>query len=87
MICPSCNEERKQSDFLGKDRCYKCIYKEKTCVVKQKKAVDTRCIICGVLLELPKRKYCSDECIDESLRRHNKSYWTRKISAQKILWN
>ena len=84
MICLGCNEERKPSDFLGKEKCYKCIYKEKYNIVEKKKF---KCVICEKILPLGRRKFCSDDCANESMKRHTRNYWTRNITIDVIQWN
>lgn len=87
MICPECNEDRKVADFMGKDKCYKCVYRIKLKMIEPKKKAIARCVICEKELFPPKKKYCSPECVDESLRVHNTNYWTRKISISPVVWN
>ena len=86
MICSGCNEDRKEADFFGKLKCYKCIFKEKTQVkpkVKQKGV----CKICGGELPFGRRKFCGEKCIEEGQKLHNQNYWIRNINCQGVEWN
>lgn len=86
MECPGCSQDRKQADFFGKLRCYKCIYEEKL-KVNLKKNMVKKCGICDKLLTQSQKRYCSLDCVYESQRLHNENYWTRHIKAEKVVWN
>ena len=83
MICEKCNTDRLEKDFLGKQFCYKCVWKEKTQknTVKQKVK---KCIICDELLSTAQWKYCGIEC---SKKGHSKMRWHHKVNAEKIKFN
>jgi len=74
MLCPSCNIERKVEDFFKKDRCYKCIYAEKTKTIANKK-----CIVCGNFCSPERLKYCSEECMASVAKQKKKDFWTKRL--------
>lgn len=76
MLCPSCNIERKMEDFFKKDRCYKCIYIEKTKIVANKK-----CIVCGDFCSPERLKYCSEACMAIVAKEKKKNFWTKKLNS------
>jgi hypothetical protein len=83
MICPSCDEERKKSDFYGKEKCYKCIYQDKLGKVESKRT-DKVCKICGEHCEEGRWSYCSDKCARDGKRTHDANYWTTKLKNSPI---
>lgn len=85
MICPECLVDHKESDFFGKERCYKCIYKEKTKGISTKSKI-VNCKVCGKPVPPERRKICSEKCAGHEMDVHNKSYWTRKIIFTKLSW-
>jgi hypothetical protein len=87
MICPECSVERKINDFFGKERCYKCIYKEKTKNVKVVKKEKFLCYICDDVLPFGRRKYCSERCVKKANDIHNKTYWTRTLNIMNVQWD
>jgi len=84
MICPSCQQDRPEKDFFGKNFCYKCIYKKKASFVVIIKKTCARCSN-----EIPKgrRKFCSIMCEKVSDAQRNKNYWFRKIQIYMNHWN
>lgn len=74
MICPQCNIDRKVEDFLGKQRCYKCIYQEKI-----KTRFPKKCPLCSKDVLDKGCKYCSDECAYEANLIKKREYWTKKV--------
>lgn len=85
MICPECLVDHKEADFFGKDRCYKCIYKEKTKNSPQRPKI-VFCKVCGKEVPPGRRKICSEKCAGYEMDIHNKTFWTRKIVFTKTTW-
>lgn len=75
MICPKCLTERKESEFYGKEECYKCVYNSK--IISKGKS--THCKICGKVLPHGRRINCSEECARKSQDTQMRSYWTKLI--------
>jgi len=78
MICPTCDEERKESDFLKSVECYKCVYQKK---LKNIGHVESGkiCKICGNDCGIKRWTYCSEECAHEGKSIQNRNYWTVKM--------
>lgn len=90
MFCNGCKCDCEVRDFLNnQDKCYKCIYNEKTKKVVKK---TPNCKICGnKIITLPHKKmnqrhtYCSQECADEGHRMQNNKYWTKSLRESQPL--
>jgi hypothetical protein len=83
MLCPKCLTERPPQDFLGKEKCYRCVYSEKIC---KNPPLKRSCRICEA--ELPKSRwiYCSLKCSVKGDALHTKNYWVRNIKIEKATW-
>ena len=75
-ICPSCDEERKDSDFLKDNECYKCVFARK---VKREGRMGGPCRICGAPCGEHRWVYCSKECSTVGEMKQKKEYWTAKV--------
>lgn len=86
MICKTCNEQRAKEDFLlGKEECYKCIYKKKMeAEAGPEKKLPNICKICGTKVKPPKTAFCCDECAQIGWKKQRKEYWPRNISSSGV---
>lgn len=75
MHCPKCFNERNESDFLGKETCFKCQYAEKL----KNKPKKNQCKECLGPIQSNRWSYCSEVCAKVSLLRQKRSYWTRQV--------
>lgn len=76
MICPECKVDRKQEDFFGKDRCYKCIYAQKTNTTPKKSYV---CLMCGKDRPSHRDKYCDEECAYQAGKIKKDNHWSKNF--------
>lgn len=78
MRCPFCGVMRRELDFLGKDRCYKCILAEK---MKKIPKTQRKCLICEEVITTTRWTYCSEPCAKEGLDIRRKAvhskFWLR----------
>jgi len=86
MRCPGCDLEVPEGDFYGKEKCYKCVLKQKTLPIIQKKKADVhqKCKVCKRRLPKNRWAYCSDECSWVSVDSYQKNYWSRKVKNPQI---
>jgi predicted nucleic acid-binding Zn ribbon protein len=82
MICPDCQCLREPKDFLFNDKCFKCVYKDKTEIKKPKKY----CRICAALVGTQRKVFCSQECMEEGHKAQKKTYWATSIPAAGLNW-
>lgn len=85
--CPCCGIYKDEGDFMGKDRCYKCILAEK---LRNMPKTYRRCIICEETITTSRWTYCSEPCAKEGLdiRRkavHSKFWLREKIEPNRRL--
>lgn len=78
--CPKCKISYDLKDFLGKDFCYKCIYKEKN----KDSTPKIHCAMCKNPIGKGRRKYCSNECQIAGDDVRNKRVWWKRITIVKI---
>jgi len=83
MICPSCEQERTEKDFFGKDSCYKCVYKQKLSVIV---IVKKTCKRCSKDIPEGRRKFCSNLCEKVADAQRNRNYWFRNIQIYMDPW-
>ena len=91
MFCDGGQKEWEEKDFIeGRMRCYKCVYKEKLEIIKNRPKVRRRktqyCRKCGNEIafdeQLKKRQrniYCSPECAKLGHQEQNGNFWTTKL--------
>ena len=80
-ICPCCQKECKEDDFIMSDECFHCVYKKKG------KNKIRRCEMCKVEIDSKHWVYCSDDCSKKAQRIKRDAYWVRKISYNPKPWN
>jgi len=79
MECPKCKIDRQLADFLGKDICFKCIYREKIKNLPRKKT-DRLCPLCNEIVPSNRLIYCSEKCKDAQDRiRSLQKYYDKKM--------
>ncbi|OGT44296.1 MAG: hypothetical protein A3F13_02700 [Gammaproteobacteria bacterium RIFCSPHIGHO2_12_FULL_40_19] len=83
MICPKCNKEFREKDFLGKEKCFKCTYAEKLRVLP---ILKMRCRVCGNDVPKGRTKYCSGVCSDHADERRSQEYWFRNMHTLQVNW-
>lgn len=77
--CPECKRFTNVNDFLGKDVCYRCLYKRKT---QELKIENKKCKFCKTH-ELPPGRwvFCSKECAEKQdakdKKTWNQNFWGR----------
>lgn len=81
MRCSGCGNNYDESDFFGKEKCYKCIYNEKVSI-KDKKEKCNYCKICKKKVPKGRWIFCSEECSEIE----HKEPWYYKINIYKISW-
>jgi len=78
MICQECKVDRKEEDFLQKDKCFRCQYKEKV------KPIPNRTLICKTCKKEFEKKsrwvHCSWECQQKAEAEQKKYHWTHNLS-------
>lgn len=77
MQCPQCKRDMQEVDFFGHSVCYKCQYRNKLKIVKQK------CRICGKALPEKRLYYCSDACAEHEIVKRKNKHWTKKLPLMK----
>ena len=75
-ICQECQEERKDSDFLNSETCYKCVYAKKT---DRRERFGGSCRVCGEACPPSRWVYCSKGCSSIGELKQKKDYWTAKV--------
>jgi hypothetical protein len=78
MICPECNLERQEKDFLmNQKECYKCSYNKK--VEESKRLRNTKyCQLCGkVITDKLRKAFCSVSCGNIGHRKLRNERWLR----------
>lgn len=82
MICPGCNQDLPEKDFLPKqNECYRCIYSKKTYKIKQKG--EKKCKICGAaFIAKNYRVYCTDECKEKGSKIVKNERWAEDYQGQ-----
>lgn len=79
MLCPECQVDRKDNDFLGKENCYKCQYKKK--VENYNPIIKVKCKQCSKeFIKSNRWVYCSWQCQQESEAKQKKGYWTNNLA-------
>lgn len=79
MLCPECQETRKESDFLmGNQICYKCVYAKKLASLRTR---TKKCKICKKECEKNRWVYCSKACAEIGEAQQNKVYWATSLKV------
>lgn len=103
MICPACQCQREQKDFIrAQVKCYRCSYQEKLQLLREHKAEKKKnfCAVCQKEIKtddkLKKRQrnvYCSLGCAEKAHKQHVNNHWTKrfrkefKMKFQGKIWN
>jgi hypothetical protein len=80
MICEKCGIERTESDFLGRDVCFRCQYRFK--IERTRKKVK-RCRQCNKPISSNRWIYCSTDCACIGKRELDKRYSDNQLTILK----
>ena len=81
MICKVCKTDKKDTDFIKNDTCYKCVYAQKLKDIEKMQKV---CKVCKSPLKDKNRwKLCSKECADQCSAQQRRNYWIRKMPGDR----
>lgn len=81
MQCPTCKEDRKETDFYKKENCYKCVYREKKINLPKR-----YCKMCKAPLDKRRWAYCGDICAQSGAALLKANDWTKRMRGEKISW-
>ncbi len=90
MYCDGCKKELLDKDFIKNQlQCYRCTYKEKCKLIKEKKCKCRQCekvfIVEIATSKKPRTVYCSLECAKIGHKVQTSTHWTKVLRSNCLL--
>lgn len=81
--CPQCKNDMLKKDFMNKEICYHCQYKNKLKILPKRK-----CKRCDCEITLSRRwKYCGEKCANAAGKEMKNSSWIKGLKAPNYNWH